>query len=136
MKYRVMFASVLTGLALSAAPVVAQDLTGTWEIASETPRGSQTMTLMLDQDGSALTGTVTLSGGGRRGGDGGGGGSRTIEISDGVVDGQSFSFTMTVSFGDRSMEQAFSGTIEGDSIEGTIEGGRGGGRPFSGERAD
>ena len=129
-----LFATALTLVALSVAPVAAQDLTGSWEISSETQRGAQNMTLELVQDGSALTGTVTLTMGGRRGGGGGGGGERTIEIADGMVDGASFSFNMTITFGDRSINQSYSGTFEGDSMEGTIEGGRGGGRPFTGAR--
>ena len=129
-----LFATMLTLVALSVAPVAAQDLTGSWEISSETQRGAQNMTLELVQDGSALTGTVTLTMGGRRGGGGGGGGERTIEISDGAVDGMSFSFTYAISFGERSMSQSYSGVFEGDTMEGTIEGGRGGGRPFTGER--
>jgi len=134
MKYRVLLTAALTALALSAVPTAAQDLTGMWEISSETQRGTQNMTLDLEQDGSALTGTVTLTLGGRRGGGGGDGDARTIEISDGMVDGESFSFTMTMSFGDRSIALAYSGTFEGDAMKGTIEGGRGGGRPFTGER--
>jgi hypothetical protein len=129
-----LFATALTFVALSAAPVAAQDLTGTWEISSETQRGPQNLTLELVQDGSALTGTVTLTMGGRRGGGGGGGGERTMEISHGEVDGMSFSFLYTISFGERSISQSYSGTFEGDAMEGTIEGGRGGGRPFTGER--
>ncbi len=135
MNYRVLLTAALTALALSAVPTAAQELTGRWEISSETQRGTQNMTLDLEQDGSALTGTVTLTLGGRPGGGGGsGGGARTIEISDGMVDGESFSFTMTLSLGDRSIAQAYSGTFEGDAMKGTIEGGRGGGRPFTGER--
>lgn len=134
MKYRALLTAALTALALSAVPAAAQDLTGRWEISSETQRGTQNMTLDLEQDGSALTGTGTLTLGGRGGGGGGGGGARTIEISDGMVDGESFSFTMTLSFGDRSIALAYSGTFEGDAMKGTIEGGRGGGRPFTGER--
>lgn len=134
MKYRVLLTAALTVIGLSVVPIAAQDLTGMWEISSETQRGTQNMTLEFEQDGSALTGTVTLTFGGGRGGGGGGGGTRTVEISGGMVDGASFSFTMTLSFGDRSITQSYSGTFEGDAMKGTIEGGRGGGRPFTGER--
>ena len=132
--------TVLLGVAavattLAAAPLAAQDLTGTWEISSQTRRGTQTMTLVLSQAGADLGGTVTLTmGGGRRGGGGGGGGAQTIEITDGSVDGDRFSFTMTLTFNGNSMSQNFSGTFEGDAMEGMIEGGRGGGRAFTGTR--
>jgi hypothetical protein len=119
---------------LSAVPLAGQDLTGTWEVASQTQRGARNLTLTLVQDGGGLTGTVTLTMGGRRGGGGGGGGEQTIEITDGEVDGSSFSFAMTIARGGNSFTQAFSGTFEGDSMEGTIEGGRGGGQPFTGAR--
>jgi len=128
------FATALTFLTLSAAPLAGQDLTGTWEITAQGQRGARNMTLALVQDGGALTGTVTFTMGGRRGGGGGGGGEQTIEISDGEVDGSAFSFAMTITRGGNSFTQAFSGTFEEDAMEGSIEGGRGGGQPFTGER--
>ena len=133
-------AAVAAVLALSA-PAAAQDLSGGWEITSEGRRGAQTMTLMLVQDGSELSGTITMAmGGGRRGGGGGGGGAREVEISDGSVNGNEFTFTMVIEFNGNSISQVFSGTFEGDSMEGSIEGsgrgGRGGGaRDFTGKRS-
>jgi len=129
-----LFAALLTFAVFSAAPVAGQDLTGTWEISAQTQRGARNMTLMLVQDGGALTGTVTLTMGGRRGGGGGGGGEQTIDIADGEVDGSSFSFAMTITRGENSFTQAFKGTFEEDTMEGTLEGGRGGGQPFTGQR--
>ncbi|MCH7532992.1 MAG: hypothetical protein IIB36_14725 [Gemmatimonadetes bacterium] len=140
MNYRTVGAALVAVAALSAAPVAAQNLTGTWELSQETQRGPRTSTLALVQDGTTLTGTLTLTLGGRRGGGGGGGGGpREFEIEDGTVEGNSFSFTMTLSFGDNSFTQEYSGTFDGDSMEGEIAGGgrRGGGggpRPFTGKR--
>ena len=90
------------------------------------------MALDLTQDGSSLTGTVTMAMGGRRGG--GGGQAREIEISDGSVDGSSFTFTMTVEFNGNGFSQVFSGTFEGDTMTGEIEGGGRGGRGGAGPR--
>jgi len=132
MKVRTSLMLAIMLAALSAAPAASQSLTGTWEISSETPRGAQTMTLELEHDGSELTGAVTLRMGGRGGG-GGGPGARTIEISDGSVDGNSFSFTMTLNMRGNEIVQSFSGTFEGDEMEGTIGGPRGE-RPFTGQR--
>ena len=140
MNYRTVGAALVAVAALSAAPVAAQNLTGTWELSQETQRGPRTSTLALVQDGTTLTGTLTLTLGGRRGGGGGGGGGgpREFEIEDGTVEGNSFSFTMALSFGDNSFTQEYSGTFDGDSMEGEIAGGgrRGGGgpRPFTGKR--
>ncbi|MCH7992222.1 MAG: hypothetical protein IIC35_07380, partial [Gemmatimonadetes bacterium] len=58
MNHRTLFAAVLT-LAALAAPVAAQDLSGSWEISTEGRRGPQTMMLELVQDGAELTGTST-----------------------------------------------------------------------------
>ena len=134
MKHSALITALLAAAALTAAPASAQTLTGTWELTSETGRGTRTQMLTLVVEGSMLTGTVTFTGGGRRGGGGGGGGPQAIEISDGTIDGNSFTFTVTRNFGGNSFSQVYSGTIDGDTIGGTIEGGRGGGRPFTGTR--
>ena len=141
MNRRTIVAAIAAAAALSAAPVAAQNLTGTWELSQETQRGARTSTLALVQDGSGLTGTLTLTLGGRRGGGGGGGGAMEVSVDDGMVDGNSFSFSVTLSFGNNSITQSYSGTFDGDSMEGGIEGGgrRGGGggggpRPFTGKR--
>ena len=141
MKSSALLTALLTTavLTIASAPVSAQNLAGMWEISYETGRGTRTQTLALAVDGMTLTGTVTFTGGGRRGG-GGGGGPQSIEISDGTIDGNSFTFTVTRTFGDNSIVQSYSGTIDGMTLTGTIEGGgggRGGGgqpRTFTGKR--
>jgi len=126
-------ASLAAASALSAArptPLAAQDLTGVWRISYETPRGTRTMELTLTQDGSALTGSMEM----RRGRPGGGQArTRTIEIKDGQVDGADFSFVLEMSFGQRSFRQTFKGTVDGDTMKGTIETPRGS-NPFTGKR--
>ena len=141
MKHSALLTALLTTAVLTTAPapVSAQNVAGMWEISYETGRGTRTQTLTLTVDGMMLTGTVTFTGGGRRGG-GGGGGPQSIEISDGKIDGSSFSFTVTRTFGDNSIVQSYSGTVDGMTLTGTIEGGgRGGGgqpRPFTGKRPE
>jgi hypothetical protein len=138
MNCRVFSAALIVAASLVAVPVAAQDMSGDWEITSEGRRGPQTSTMTIVQADGALTGSMTLTmGGGRRGGGGGGGGgggAQEIEISKGEVDGNTFSFTVVLSFGGNSIERAYSGTFDGDSMEGTAEGGRGGGQPFTGKR--
>ncbi len=140
MKHSALLTALLTTAVLTTAPapVSAQNVAGMWEISFETGRGTRTQTLTLTVDGMTLTGTVSFTGGGRRGGGGGGGGGgpQSIEISDGTIDGSSFTFTVTRNFGGNDFSQVYSGTFEGNTIEGTIEGGRGGGRPFTGKRAE
>jgi hypothetical protein len=133
MSVRVTLFVVVAVAALTAVPAAAQDLTGSWQLTSQTQRGPQNTTITVVQNGSELTGTATFSFGGRRGG--GGGGGRTIDLSNGTVNGNAFSFDIVLDFGGDSVTLSYSGTFEGDSMEGTIEGERGGGRPFSGERS-
>ena len=136
MNHHTVVAALVAVAALSAAPVAAQTLTGTWELSQQTQRGQRTSTLALVQDGNSavITGTLTLTLGGRRSG----GGSREVEVEEGMVSGDNFSFSITLSFGGNSVTQEYSGTFDGDSMEGEITGGgrRGGGgpRPFTGTR--
>lgn len=131
-----LFVTLLLGaLALSAAPVSAQNMSGTWQITSQGRQGSVTQTLVIEQDGSTITGTISAMGGGPRGG--GRGGEQPVEISNGTVDGATFSFAVTFEFGGGgSASVTYSGTYEGDFMEGTMEGPRGGGQPFMGTRGD
>ena len=62
--------AVAGSFALWTAPASGQDLTGTWNVQSQTQRGTQNITLELVQDGSDLAGSVVMSFGGRRGGGG------------------------------------------------------------------
>jgi hypothetical protein len=121
MNHHTVVAVLVAVAALSAAPVAAQTLTGTWELSQQTQRGQRTSTL-----------------GGRRGGGEGGGGSREVEVEEGMVSGDNFSFSITLRFGGNSVTQEYSGTFDGDSMEGEITGGgrRGGGGPwpFTGTR--
>ena len=131
MKMRNLSITLLLSAAL-ASPVAAQDLTGTWEISTQGGRGGpQTSTLVLAQDGETLTGTLTVSLGGRGGR---GGGPQELEVSNGTMDGNSFSFIVTLSFQGNSFDLNYSGTVDGDEMSGTRGGPRGGGQPFTGQK--
>ena len=136
MNHRVVVTLLFAAAAITAAPVWAQSLSGTWQITSEGRRGPQTQTLVLTQDGATVAGTITFAGGGPRGGGGGGGGAAPgpIALSGGTVTGNAFSFTMSVEFNGNAFEQRYSGTFEGNTMQGTVDGGRGGARPFTGTR--
>ena len=141
MKHGALLTALLTAavVAMAPAPASAQDLAGMWELSQETGRGTRTSTLSLTVDGMTLTGTVTTTRG-RRGGGGGGGGPQAVEISDGKIDGSSFSFSLIRTFGDNTITHHMCVWIypPGATLTGTIEGGgRGGGgqpRPFTGKR--
>ena len=120
-------------LTMVSAPAAAQNLAGVWEITRETGRGTIVQTLTLAVEGSTVTGTLEFNFGGGRGG--GGGGPQSFPVSDGTVNGNQFSFTVTLSFGGNEIPQMYSGTIDGETLMGTIRGGRGD-QPFTATRPE
>ena len=109
--------SVMAGAAVTvllAVPAQAQDVdvTGKWESTRETQQGTMTTTFTFEQDGSKLTGTL----GSQRG---------DMEISDGTIEGNKISFKLVMTRGDRTIEMTYSGTVEGDTITGTMQTPRG-----------
>ncbi len=108
-------------LLASANPAIAQEtanVAGKWEMTTETPRGTMTTIFTFEQDGNTLTGTSE----GQRGGG--------VPISAGSVDGNVVTFTVVRGggnrgMGNRSMEMTYTGTVEGDTITGTMNTPRG-----------
>jgi len=92
------------------APAV--ELNGTWTLTVESPRGTQESTaeLIMSADGR-LSGSVR----GQRG-DG--------SITEGWVSGNNFSFTVAMSMGGRTVEAAYTGTLETDEMAGSVAFGR------------
>ncbi|UCC74648.1 MAG: amidohydrolase family protein [Gemmatimonadota bacterium] len=90
----------------------AVDLTGTWTLTVESPRGTQESTaeLAMKEDGT-LSGSVR----GQRG---------EGSVTEGWVSGNRFSFTVAMTMGGRSMEAGYTGTVEGDEMEGSVSYGR------------
>ena len=95
---------------------------------------SHTTTLTLKSDGGSLTGTAVqtseapwmheLTG-------------RSVEISDGKIDGDKFSFKLTVDTKQGERTSVYEGTVEGDHLKGTIKyRGIGISRPFDAKRAN
>ncbi len=136
MKHSALFTALFTTAVLTMAPAQAsaQNLAGVWEITRETGRGTIVQTLTLVVEGSTVTGTLAFNFGGGGGG-GGGGGPQSFPVSDGTVNGNQFSFTVTLSFGGNSFDQQYSGTIDGETLMGTIRGGRGD-QPFTAKRPE
>jgi len=123
---RFALSSAVVLAALLASPLAAQEpanMAGKWEFTYSTQRGQTTFTVMFEQKGETLTGKAEM-----RGGRGGG----TFDISKGMVKGNEFSFVIARTFGERSIEQTFKGTVDGEAAKGTMSGGgrRGGGEPI------
>ena len=79
---------------------------GAWEMTSESPRGTRTQTLTIQQDGSTIKGTIE----GRRG-------PAPLE---GSVTGNKISFTVKRDTPNGTFTLEYNGTVDGDSMKGTV----------------
>lgn len=106
----ILMASLFAMLVTMATVAVAQNkIDGKWESSMQGPQGNAiTQTFTFKTEGNNLTGTVT----GRRG---------DTPISDGKVDGNKITFTVTRQTQNGEMKAAYSGTVEGDTITGKIQ---------------
>jgi len=78
---------------------------GSWEMSVETPRGSFTQALTIQQDGAAIKGTLK--------------GQRGDAPLEGSVAGNKISFTVKRETPNGTFTIEYSGTIDGDSMAGT-----------------
>ncbi|HUU52066.1 MAG TPA: hypothetical protein VMW92_03475 [Candidatus Heimdallarchaeota archaeon] len=85
------------------------DVTGDWEMTMATPRGDErTSTVHFEQDGEKIT--VTMEG---RQGD---------EITgEGTIKGNEIDWTISRSTPRGDMTMAYKGTVDGDTMSGTVE---------------
>lgn len=88
-----------------AGAAMAADLTGSWNGSADTPNGSFQLTFTFKQDGAALTGTVQ------------GGQGEPMEIANGKIDGNKFTFD--VAFNGTTIHHDC--TLNGDQIEMTTK---------------
>ena len=114
-------AACLLAMVAVATPATGQEtanVAGEWEMTSETQRGTMTTIFTFEQDGNTLTGSLE----GQRGGE--------VPISSGSVEGNVVTFSVVRGggnrgTGNRSMEMTYTGTVEGNSITGTMSTPRG-----------
>lgn len=106
------FVSVLAcGLGGGARAGQDTDVTGTWDLSVASDSGSGDAVLVLKQQGQDLTGTYK----GRMG---------EAPVS-GSVNGNRVSFAVRLRFRDLSFNVSYSGTVQGDRMEGTVDFGDG-----------
>ncbi|HWE53319.1 MAG TPA: hypothetical protein VG273_26235 [Bryobacteraceae bacterium] len=91
----------------------AADVTGKWTAEVQGRNGAQTQTFNLKQDGSAVTGTIA-------------GGRGDQSITEGKIDGDNISFVTVLSFNGNEIKVSYKGVVKGDTIEFTVDRGRGG----------
>ncbi len=95
---------------------------GTWRMTIDSPQGAQAVTATFAQNGSSFTGKVS----GLPTGD--------AEISNGHVEGNKATWSLSLSFGAQSFNLDFSGDITGNRITGSVALGPMGNAPFTGEK--
>jgi len=86
----------------------AVDVTGTWEMMVTTEMGDISATVTLIQTGSEVTGTFKSEMG-------------TSGITDGTISGSDIEFSVTLPIMDQPRELVFIGTVEEDTMEGSLD---------------
>lgn len=99
------------------APAAA--LVGTWELTTESSRGTRTRNLVINED---LTGTYESR-------------DREFPVTDLTVEGDQVSFNIEMSFGEREFTLEFAGTLDGDALNGEFTTPRGS-REVTGKRVE
>lgn len=125
---------LLAGLLLmaGAALAVASDITGDWELTSETPRGTMTRPMHFVQKGEALEVTTTRPG--RPNEQGEPGPAQEIKGA-GTVKGNDIEWTFTMKGRDgEERTVAYKGTIDGDTMKGTFSMGQMGDTEWTAKR--
>jgi hypothetical protein len=105
-------------LALFAFSAFAADISGNWKATAEGPNGAMERTFTFKQDGNKVTGETTSSFTGKS------------TITDGKVEGDSVTFTITAKVGDQEIKLNYKGKIAGGEIKFTSEMADGGMTPI------
>jgi hypothetical protein len=96
------------------------DVTGTWDLTVQTRQGTATPSVTLQQSGEKLSGTYH----GRMG-------DTKVE---GTVRGNDIRFAVTLRFQDQAFVVTYTGTVDKDSMKGTVQFGDRGSGTWSGKR--
>ena len=96
---------LLTLTALFAFVASAADISGNWKGTAEGPNGAIERSFTFKQDGSKLTGETTSEYTGKS------------AITDGKVEGDTLSFSITASFQGEERKLTYKGKITGDTIK-------------------
>lgn len=94
---------------------------GNWNLTMQSPMGARSVAAELKANGNALEGNFK--------------GDQGAAPIAGTIDGNNVNFAATVPGPMGQLELKFSGTVDGDSISGTVAFGAFGSGPFTGNRA-
>jgi len=92
-----------------------------WYLTVKSPQGEMDMRLSLRREGDQITGTLR-------------GPTGTVPVKDATLEGNQIRLSISIPMGGNSMEGTVSGTIEGDTIRGSISLGALGSFDFTGTR--
>lgn len=128
------FTVILTCCLLFAGFALGAGVDGKWYSERKMERDGQSFSIKqtfdLKSDRGKLTGKMTMAFGDQE--------PRSIDIKEGKVDGNKFSFLAVMDMQGNEIKIKYEGTIDGDTMKGTSlrEGGQGGGqpRPFEAKR--
>jgi uncharacterized protein (DUF2147 family) len=110
--------SAFTALLCFTLVAFAADVTGKWTAESPGRNGGppRVSTFDFKADGAKLDGTLSTMMQGN---------PVSAPITEGKVDGDTITFVVVRNFNGNEMKQSYTGKVKGDSIELTVEGGRG-----------
>ena len=94
---------------------------GTWKLTLQTPMGDRQATLAITTSGNRLTGQQSAEG-------------NTQDIFDGSVTGKTLSWKVSIT-DPMPMTLEFNGTVEDNTLSGSMKAGAFGSWPFTGQRA-
>ena len=94
---------------------------GTWNLTMQTPMGERRSTLTLSTAGGTLTGKQEAEG-------------NTTDIAEGTVNGNELSWKVSIT-NPMPLTLTFTGTVDGNTLNGSADTGMFGSFPFEGTRA-
>lgn len=107
----VVIALIIMGLTISFLPAWTTDVSGEWELTIKTPRGERISELQIEQDGEKIVVTMITPRGEIKG--------------EGTLNGNEIEWTITRSTPRGEFTLTYRGTVEGETMQGTLETGRG-----------
>jgi L-seryl-tRNA(Ser) seleniumtransferase len=110
--------AVFAGLAYAQADK--PSVTGGWTLTIESPNGTFNPVVIFKQDGEKLTGTYKGRAGDTK--------------LDGTITGKDIKWTVKLQFQDQTFELEYKGTVDGDSMKGTVAMGEMGTMPWTAKR--
>lgn len=108
MKKLPLFSLVFLAIAAAALYGIDVDVSGTWELTMQSPRGERTSEITIAQEGDKIT--VTMPG--RQGGE---------MTGEGTVSGNEIEWSITRSTQRGEFTLTYKGTVSGDTMTGTVD---------------